>query len=59
MICDKHLEFDCPVCAKWLVNPSKPRVVLTPWIIKKCIRTIMTDAAVRAAQRRVRGQDQG
>ncbi len=60
MICDKHLEFDCPVCfpknPAWSVNPSEPRPVLTPWMIKKYIRYIKTNAAVIAARRRVRGE---
>lgn len=47
-ICSEHGRVECEVCL--------PRV-LTPWMIKKCIRTIMTDAAVEAARRRVHGRD--
>jgi len=61
MICDKHREFDCPVCfprnPAWSASPSDSHSVLTPWEIKKYIRHIRTNAAVIAARRRIRGQD--
>ncbi len=69
-ICSKHGRVECEVCLPrkvlrqsfpsnptWSVNPKNPHPVLTPWMIKKCIRTIMTDAAVEAARRRVHGRD--
>ena len=56
MICDEHLEVDCPVCyarnPAW--EPQLPHVSfsLTENEIKRAVRTIKTNAAVMAARRR-------